>query len=98
IAVLSQTSAKSTARRGSCATLCLPSRGDHTSDSPRWREIVRRVDVAHHARIADRNFHEVILVRAEQAFGALVAAQPQQLHVKASRHADRVAAPGTEIG
>jgi len=89
--------AKSTARRGFCS---------HALAFLRRRSYVRFAAVARgrpayrcRAPRRDRRpeFSRGDSRRGEQALGALVAAQPQQLRVKASRHSDRVAAPRAEI-
>jgi len=45
----------------------------------RRREVVGAVDVAHHARVADRNLDECALVGGEQVLGALIAANESVL-------------------
>src|SRR5690348_4473759 len=63
----------------------------------RRREIVGAVDVADHARIADRNLDERALVGGDELPGALIAAERDQLLVVAPGDADRVTAARAKV-
>src|SRR5258706_16167242 len=58
------------------------------------QEIGTRIDVADHAGIADRDFHQLALVRSQNLLCAFVAAELDQLLVEAPRNAHRMAAAG----
>src|SRR5258708_23059668 len=65
-------------------------------NADRGCQVLGAIDVADHTGVADRDFHQRILVGSEQALGALVAAEHDQLLVKIAGDALRVAAPRAE--
>src|SRR5574341_879222 len=99
--VLSQTSTKRTAMR--VPDLAINASGrDDTSDcgisDPQWRrQVLGPVDVADHARIADGNLDETLLVRGEQRLRSFVALQREQLGAVFLTDADRVTPPRAKV-
>src|SRR5438874_11082091 len=63
----------------------------------RRHEIFGTVDVAHHARVADRNLYQPGFVRGPQMARRLVAAKRYELPVVRAGNAHRVAAPPAKV-